>query len=312
MKKKGLVLLNMGAPKDLEEVEVFLKNMFNDPHILPLPAPIRKMAALAIVKKRLESAKANYEKVGGKSPLLENTLKLVDKVKESIGDEIHVTYGMRYTPPFAKDVIRELHRHDVEEVLFFPLYPHFSSTTTQSILHEYITYLTEYMREIGYSPKADYIESFYSNPTFNNLIVETILENVKDPKEYELIFSAHSIPQKMVDQGDPYLDQVKEHFDILTQLLGDKFNSYHLAFQSRVGPVKWLEPSLEEKFKEIGEGKKVVVYPISFVLDNLETVGELQHDYQELTGKFKDYKVISCLNEKMAKVIEDIVRSRGW
>ncbi len=305
---KALILLNMGGPNNLQEVEVFLKNMFRDENILPIKGQLlRRFVAFMITTMRKSEAKKSYEALGGKSPLVMHTQKLVKKLQYQLVDT-YVTFAMRYTPPFAKDTIKEMIARNIKEVFLLPLYPHYSTTTTKSSLEDF--YNTA--KGLGFHARFHDIANFYEHSLFNEAIVQQIMQSVDNTQEYELIFSAHSLPQKIVDRGDPYLQEIQEHVKILSNLLGDRFSSYHLAFQSKLGPVKWLEPSLEEKLQEM-KGKRVLVYPLSFVLDNSETEFELHIEYKEIAKGLglQEYKVVSCLNDSDAFVeaLIDIYRN---
>ena len=309
--KKALVLLNMGAPRDLDEVGVFLKNMFNDKNIITTKsALLRKFIAFMIVLTRSKEAKNNYKHLGSKSPLLKHTDNLINKLKDHF-DEYLISSIMRYTPPFAIDELKWLKAKKVEEIVLFPLYPQYSTTTTKSSFEDF--YLS--CKEIDYHPKIVEIKNFYDNRLYNQAIIENIkktLEN-KDANEFDLIFSAHSLPQKIVDSGDPYQKETLINIDILENMLkeeGINFNKIHLAYQSKLGPIKWLEPSLESKLKEL-LNKRVVIYPISFILDNSETEFELDIEYRELANElgYEEYLVSKCLNDSdlFIKAMQDII-----
>ena len=292
----------------MQEVEVFLKNMFRDENILPIKSQLlRRFVAFMITTMRKNEAKKSYEALGGKSPLVMHTQKLVNKLQSRLVDT-YVTFTMRYTPPFAKDTIKELVARNIKELFLLPLYPHYSTTTTKSSLEDF--YNTA--KGLGFHARFHDIANFYENSPFNEAIVQQIVQSVDNTHEYELIFSAHSLPQKIIDRGDPYLQEIQDHVKILSNLLGTKFSSYHLAFQSKLGPVKWLEPSLEEKLKEM-KGKKVLVYPLSFVLDNSETEFELHIEYKEIAKSLgvQEYRVVPCLNDSDAFVeaLIDIYKS---
>ncbi len=293
---KGIVLLNMGGPNSLEEVELFLKNMFNDKNILNIKNRLlRKFVAFMITQSRKNEAKSNYEKLGGKSPLNFYTDRLIEKLQKSVPDT-YVTKAMRYTPPFAKDAIKELLYHNINEVYLIPLYPHYSTTTTKSSLEDF--YNTA--KGLGYHARFHDIANFYENESYNKAIIARIEEALEgdNPNEYDLIFSAHSLPESIIKRGDPYLQEVQDHVKILQKRLGNRFKNYHLAFQSKLGPVKWLEPSLENRLKEI-ENRKVLIYPISFILDNSETEFELHIEYKEIALGlgYEKYRVAKCVND---------------
>ncbi|MCG3710724.1 ferrochelatase [Aliarcobacter butzleri] len=305
--KKALVLLNMGGARDKSELKMFLTNMFNDENILTIKnAFIRKMVASFITNSRLESAWKNYEKIGNHSPINPLTEQLVNKCNDKI--ENYKTYQvMRYTPPFAKEIISQMKKDGIKEVLLLPLYPQYSTTTTKSSLEDFIKFAKN-------SFSVSSIETFYKNDKFNECIVNEILNNVEDETSYNLVFSAHGLPQKIVDAGDPYEKQMNEHVKILSEELqkrGKIFKSINLAYQSKVGPLKWLEPSLENMLKNF-KNENVIIYPLSFIVDNSETVFELDIEYKEIAHEIgiKEYKVCSCVNdsEEFIEAIKDIIK----
>ncbi|MCT7649553.1 ferrochelatase [Aliarcobacter butzleri] len=305
--KKALVLLNMGGARDKSELKMFLTNMFNDENILTIKnAFIRKMVASFITNSRLESAWKNYEKIGNHSPINPLTEQLVNKCSDKI--ENYKTYQvMRYTPPFAKEIISQMKKDGIKEVLLLPLYPQYSTTTTKSSLEDFIKFAKN-------SFSVSSIETFYKNDKFNECIVNEILNNVEDETSYNLVFSAHGLPQKIVDAGDPYEKQMNEHVRILSEELqkrGKNFKSINLAYQSKVGPLKWLEPSLENMLKNF-KNENVIIYPLSFIVDNSETVFELDIEYKEIAHEIgiKEYKVCSCVNDsdEFIEAIKDIIK----
>lgn len=315
MAKKALILLNMGGPNNLDEVTVFLTNMFNDKNIITVKSDLfRAFIAFMIVSSRKKIAKSNYEKLGGKSPLVGYTKKLVAKLQERF-PEIYVDFAMRYTPPFADEIVSKLKEQNIEEIFLLPLYPQFSTTTTKSSLEDF----KEALKKISYTPKIKSVKRFYKNQFYNELLIEKIKEVLgeKNSKEFELIFSAHSLPQKIVAKGDPYEREINEHVKELTELLHVKdleFANIHLAYQSKLGPVKWLEPSLEDKLKSLSN-KKVLIVPLSFTIDNSETEFELHMEYKDIAQKLglQEYLVAKCPNDdaKFIEAIQSITQSVG-
>lgn len=307
--KKALVLLNMGGARNKDELKMFLTNMFNDKNIITVKNPlIRKMIAFFITTTRLNSAWKNYEEIGNESPINKLTEKLVDKCNEKIED--YKTYQvMRYTPPFANDVITKMLEDGINEIVLLPLYPQYSTTTTKSSIEDFIDYLP-----YTFGKNIRYIETFYKNDKFNDCIIEEISRNTQNPSDYNLIFSAHGLPQKIVDAGDPYEIQMNEHVKILSDKLQEKgmdFKSVNLAYQSKVGPMKWLDPSLEDMLKNF-KGQKVIIYPIAFIVDNSETDFELDIEYREIAHELgiEDYKVCKCVNDSdgFIEAIKDIIK----
>jgi ferrochelatase len=308
--KKALVLLNMGGARNKAELKMFLTNMFNDKNIITVKNPIiRKMIAFFITTSRLDSAWKNYEHIGNASPINPLTEKLINKCNEKIED--FKTYQvMRYTPPFAQDVIKEILNDGINEIVLLPLYPQYSTTTTKSSVEDFIDYLP-----YTFGKNIRYIETFYKNDKFNDCIIDEIIRNTQNPNEYNLIFSVHGLPQKIVDAGDPYEIQMNEHVKILLDKLLEKginFKSINLAYQSKVGPLKWLDPSLEDMLKNFKE-QKVIIYPIAFIVDNSETDFELDIEYREIAHEMgiSEYKVCRCVNDSDAFVeaIKDIIKN---
>ena len=303
-----ILLLNMGGPNDLSEVGVFLKNMFNDPYILGIKSPIlRKFVAFMITSSRLKTAQNNYRQIGGKSPICELTARLCGKISHFLDDNTAVAFAMNYTPPFAKDVLAEF--TEASEIVVFPLYPHHSFTTVSSSISDF----EKARAELNLKAKVKIVEPFFEDERYNEIIVDGIEKSARDlnADEITLVFSAHSLPQKMIDAGDIYEEHVKRHVQILTEILekrGVKFKQILLAYQSKLGPVKWLEPSLNQALAEIKD-KKALVYPISFCIDNSETVFELSKEFRHIADelKFDFYDVVACPNDddKFAKFIAD-------
>ncbi len=295
MTNKAIILLNMGAARSKDELYEFLINMFNDKNILTMKSDfIRSNLASYISKSRLDEAWENYEAIGGTSPLHKITDSLLTKLQERLPNYL-ITTAMRYTKPFASDAIIKLKQANIKEVILLPLYPQYSSTTTKSSIEDFID-----VADGEFNIKI--IEHFYTNDDLNDLISDEIIEKHSEQNDINLVFSAHGLPQKIVDNGDPYQIQTQEHVELIKQKLaskGAKFKSISLAYQSKVGPMKWLEPSLDDaliKFKD----EKVLIYPISFMIENSETDFELSIEYEEIASNLgiKEYQVCSCPNDK--------------
>ena len=294
---KALILLNMGGPNSLNEVEIFLKNMFNDKNIITVKSELlRSFISFIIVASRKKVARSNYAKIGGKSPIIGYTKQLIEKLQLEFKDT-YVTYAMRYTSPFAKDVVKELKEKGITEVILFPLYPQYSTTTTKSSLENFQVALE------SLHVKTSHVNRFYENDLYNELLIDKIQEQLKtkNSKEFELIFSAHSLPKSIINKGDTYQKEILLHVELLKDKLKKKniiFKNIHVAYQSKLGPVKWLEPSLEDKLKLL-TCKKVIISPISFTIDNSETQFELSIEYKEIADKlgFKEYLVAKCPND---------------
>ncbi|MDE5602337.1 MAG: ferrochelatase, partial [Helicobacter sp.] len=261
--QKSVVLLNMGGPNNLLEVKTFLQNMFNDPYILSIKSNFfRSVLANFITYKRLEEAQNNYRQLGGKSPLVEHTFALCEALSK-LDSSYFYTYAMRYTPPFAKSVVEELKARDIEEVILFSMYPHFSYTTTQSSYDDFIKAL----KEFNYYPKLCFVRNYYTDKMYNQAVINRIQKALgdEDSKEFHLIFSAHSLPQRNIDKGDPYQKEIIANVETLKPMLeemGLYFKSIKIAYQSKLGPIKWLEPNLQDILKNY-KNEKLLIYPIA-------------------------------------------------
>ena len=287
---KAIILLNMGGARSKEELKEFLYNMFKDKRIID--SSIRYLLAPLISNLRYKKVWKNYEKIGG-SRIYTLTQKLCDEMKKHT--TFDVVYAMRYTKPTLKEVIFKY-----DEVVLLPLYPHYSFTTYESSLDE--------LKEINYNGKITIIKPFFSHKDFNKIIVDKITNSINNPNEWNLIFSAHGLPQKMIKKGDRYKEDIESHFQILKNLLPN-FKSINLAYQSRFGFTKWLTPYLDEELEKF-KNENVLIYPLSFMIDNSETDLELKIEYKHLANKIgiKNYKVVECPNndEEVAKFLVKI------
>jgi len=298
--KEAVILLNMGGPNNLEEVEMFLKNMFADKNILTMKSGLlRKFIGGMIVFNRTESSQEIYRELGGKSPIVGHTKNLVKKLQTKLGKDVIVDFAMRYTPPFANEVIEKLNKEDITKIYLIPLYPQQSTTTTKSSLEDFEE---AYHKSDGDAVLVE-IKHFFENKTYNKAIIERIKEKVKDDdyRDFDIIFSAHGLPQKIVDAGDVYQKHIEKHTEILKKMLDDEsmnFHDVHLAYQSKVGPMEWLKPSLEDKLKTV-RNRGIIIFPLAFTIDNSETDFELEIEYREIAEElgFKEYRVCRCPND---------------
>ena len=283
---KAIVLHNMGGARSEKELKEFLYNMFKDKRIIN--SPIRHILAPLISNIRYKKVWKNYETIGG-SRLHKVTESLCEKMKN---EKYDVIYAMRYTAPYLKDFI-----HKYDEIILIPMYPHYSFTTVESALDD--------LKNTNFKGKVKIVKPFYQNEEFNEILKENILNSVENPSEWNLIFSAHGLPKKIIESGDSYEEEVEKHVEILKEKL-PQFKSVNLAFQSRFGRGEWLQPYLDEKLKEF-KNEKVLIYPISFMIDNSETDLELKVEYKHLADEIgiKEYKVVECPNdsEKVAQFL---------
>ena len=295
--KQALLLLNMGGPNNIEEVELFLRNMFADEHILTMNPYMRKLIATIIIAKRLEDVKENYRLLGGRSPLPELTNVLIKKLKHTLNMPVYP--AMRYVPPFADKALFQCQKDGIEELLLFPMYPQYSTTTTLSSVED----IERRCEEMDYRPKITVIDPYYDDLDYIEASVEKILDAMrgKETKEYDLLLSAHGLPLSIIKNGDPYQNQVEGNASAIKTYLALKgivFHDIKLVYQSKVGSSAWLEPNLADVLRNPTH-RKVIIFPLAFTLDNSETVFELDIEHREIAEKLKyeDYVVAECMNE---------------
>ena len=308
---QALLLLNMGGPNDVEEVELFLRNMFADKNILTMNPYTRKLVATIIINNRLEEVKENYALLGGKSPLPGLTYELISKLEEKIDMPIYP--AMRYVPPFADEVLKKCQEKGIEELILFPMYPQYSTTTTLSSVED----IELRCKELDYSPKITLIDPYYDDYDYIEASCEKIMEAMegKETREYDLLLSAHGLPLSIIQAGDPYQNQVEGNASAIKIYLkerGIEFHNIKLVYQSKVGSSAWLEPNLVDVLRNPTH-RKVIIFPLAFTLDNSETVFELDIEHREIAEKIKydDYIVAKCMNssEKFVELIVEKVKA---
>ncbi|CAA6805686.1 MAG: Ferrochelatase, protoheme ferro-lyase (EC [uncultured Sulfurovum sp.] len=298
MNKKALLLLNMGGPNNVDEVEMFLRNMFSDKNILTMDRYTRALVREIIVRGRIDEVKENFmEYLGGKSPLPALTYKVVEKLNAKL--DMKVAPAMRYVPPFATDALIEFQKDGVDELVLFPMYPQYSTTTTLSSLED----IEERCEALGYAPKITMIDPYYDDYDYVEMCANKIMEAFEDKntEEYDLLLSAHGLPMSIIHAGDPYQNQVEGNVSALRMYFherGIKFNNIKLVYQSKVGSAAWLEPNLVDVLRNPYH-RKVLVYPLAFTIDNSETVYELDIEHREIADKiiYDDYRVAKCFND---------------
>ncbi|MGF1512290.1 MAG: ferrochelatase [Elainellaceae cyanobacterium] len=284
----GVLLLNLGGPDQLEDVRPFLFNLFSDPEIIRLPFTwLQRPLAWLISTTRANKSKANYREIGGGSPLRKITEEQAQALQEVLrqqGHEAQVYVGMRYWYPFTEEAIARIKRDGIERLVILPLYPHFSISTSGSSFR----LLERIWSEDPALQKIDYtvIPSWYDSPGYLQAMAQLIaqeLDQLPDPDSAHVFFSAHGVPLSYVEEaGDPYQREIEGCVDLIMQTL-DRPNDYTLAYQSRVGPVEWLKPYTEDAIEELAQRvDTLVVVPISFVSEHIETLQEIDMEYREL------------------------------
>lgn len=323
MGKIGVVLFNLGGPDSLDAVEPFLYNLFQDPDIFTFPfaSLIRKPLAKFIAKRRAPKSRVYFEYMGGKSPLTELTLAQAEALEKRLnespgGQRFKVAVAMRFWRPFTEDALEVLRREGVRRVVLLPLYPQYSYTTTRSSEKEW----EKQCRRAGLSfEQVLRIPDYHQHPLYIQTLAERIREGLarfpeKTRGQVHLLFSAHGIPLQEIAAGDPYEKQILASVELVRRELGEGF-SHSLSYQSKVGPLKWLEPNTVETIERLAkEGKKqLLAVPISFVSDHSETLYELKKLYGELAQGLgvERYELMPALNDHplFIQCLEDLVLS---
>lgn len=287
MTRRAVVLFNLGGPDRLEAVGPFLFNLFNDPAVMRLPGPLRYPLARFIAKSRARTACGIYEKLGGGSPLLANTEAQAAALEARLGPGHRVFVAMRYWHPFAGETARAVKEWGPDEIVLLPLYPQFSSTTTASSLADW----HRAAHEAGLGAPTSAICCYPDEPGFIEATAAEIRAilgawRAREPKR--ILFSAHGLPERIVAQGDPYPWQVARTVAAIRTALGSALDGIDsvLCYQSRVGPMKWLGPSIDAEVRRAGAEKVgLLVVPVAFVSEHSETLVELDVEYRHLAGQ---------------------------
>jgi len=317
----GVILLNLGGPDSIDAVRPFLYNLFSDRDIIRLgPSFLQKPIAVLIIGMKLRKTLAAYNLIGGKSPLLDITSAQAKALEESLNVSVsqsqakfRVYVGMRYWHPFTEESLEKMHKERINRIIALSLYPHYSIATTGSSIKHFKDAAAKY------SVEYSCITSWFNHPLYIDALAAQIEEGLKgfDTKP-AVLFSAHSLPQKLVTSGDPYVNEIRGTIDALTERLDIKCS---LSFQSKTGPVKWLGPSTEQMLHELaGRGiKNLLVVPISFVSDHIETLYEIDILYKGMAKHLGiTLKRTESLNtsakfiEALAAIVLSKVADSGW
>jgi ferrochelatase len=289
MGQQGVLLLNLGGPDKLEDVRSFLYNLFSDPEIIRLPLPVLQAPlAWLISTLRAKKSQENYKKIGGGSPLRRITEAQAEALRQHLqaeGYDLKVYVAMRYWHPFTETAITQIKQDQIDELVILPLYPQFSISTSGSSfrLLERIWQFDPDLQKIRYTV----VPSWYQHPGYLQAMahkIEQTMAQVSDPAQAHLLFSAHGVPVSYVEEaGDPYQQQIEDCAKLIMQQL-HRPNAYSLAYQSRVGPVEWLRPYTDEAIVALAKKgvSELVVIPLSFVSEHIETLEEIDLEYREI------------------------------
>jgi ferrochelatase len=285
-RRLAVVLTNLGGPDSLEAVRPFLKNLFSDPAIIDLPWPLRPLVAQIISRTRNQSAQKIYQKLGGSSPLLQNTkaqqIQLFQALRDQLPEqEVEIFIAMRYWHPFTAQTVAQVKQFQPTEVVLLPLYPQFSTTTTGSSFAEWYRQAAQQ----GLKVTTREVRSYPEDGAFIEAHVDLLLPWIEKASVFgapRILFSAHGLPQKVIDKGDPYENHVHQTVRAILQKIPPCVDSV-VCYQSKVGPLKWLEPSIGQELRRAAQDRvPVIVVPVTFVSEHSETLIELDEDYRSL------------------------------
>lgn len=310
MGKKVVVLINMGGPDSLLSVKPFLKSLFSDRDIFRLPC-CNKIFATIISWLRAPKVEKQYSLIGGSSPIGKWTLLQKELLQKQLPD-FEVLYAMRYTMPFLGGTAKHLSSEDYDKIILLPLYPQFSFSTTLSAVNEW---------NRNYSGKAEVsmIDNFCDNHIYIEAVnkrIDEALNKIQDANKTILLFSAHGIPVSFIKRGDPYNKQINTTVSTIMKHRNHS-HEYFLSYQSKVGPVKWLEPSTPAMIQSLARGgiKNIVIIPVSFVSDHIETLYEINFEYRHIATTFgiKNFIITEGLNDSplFIKALTDLVNKKN-
>jgi ferrochelatase len=324
MGRVGVLLLNLGGPDELRDVRPFLYNLFSDPEIIRLPFSwLQSPLAWFISTMRAKKSQENYRQIGGGSPLRHITEAQAQALKERLqqqGHDAEVYIGMRYWHPFTEEAIARIKRDSITELVILPLYPQFSISTSGSSfrLLEQIWQEDPALHPINYTV----IPSWYQQPGYLQAMAQLIaqeLDQFPNPDSVHIFFSAHGVPVSYVTEaGDPYQQEIEDCTALIMQTL-NRPNPHTLAYQSRVGPVEWLKPYTEDALQELGSQgvNDLLVVPISFVSEHIETLQEIDIEYRELAEEsgIDNFQRVPALNthpvfvDSLSKLVADALEA---
>jgi ferrochelatase len=317
-KRIGVVLFQLGGPDSLESIEPFLYNLFCDPDIIDFPFAriARQPLARLISMRRARHVAHHYAEIGGKSPILAFTQRQAEALESELRREFdaRVVVAMRYWHPLTEEAIEELAAHAPEEVVLLPLYPQYSKTTTGSSINEW----NRRFQPNGWNPRVHVVTEFYRETAYLDAVTAAIdasLRDFENPADVDMVFSAHSVPVAVIDRGDPYQRQIEHTVDLVWER-GRWPARRHLCYQSKVGASKWLRPSMHETLRSLSAAgsRNVLVVPISFVSDHVETLHEINIEHREQARSLgiEDYRMMPGLNDsrEFIAALAGLVRNR--
>jgi ferrochelatase len=316
-RQTAVLLLNMGGPDSLGAVRPFLQNLFSDPAIIGLPSLLRGPLAAMMAARRARKVRPRYELIGGKSPIGPITFDQAAALGQALGPAFGpVLPAFSYWRPFISDAVDEAARSGAGHIVALSLYPQYCMATTGSCLED----VSMNLPGTPFEDSIHLIDSWATHPLYLDALTATVNEalfrvpdNLRD--DAIILFSAHGVPESLIEGGDPYLEQTLATVEGVMERLEGR--EHHIAFQSRLGPVKWLRPSLPDKLKELSTrgAPPLVVVPVSFVSDHIETLYELDIQHREIATElgFTVYERAPALNVRpdFIRALAELVLSAG-
>lgn len=311
-----VVLLNMGGPKTNADVRDFQKRLFTDPLLIRFPFSwaLQKLFAALLIAFRSQATERRYQLIGGGSPIFQSTKDQVRALQNELdkrGRSLKVTYSFNYSSPLPDDTMREIQKYEKKYILPLSLYPHYSKATTGSNIH----YLKKSALTIF--PQLQFLKtpSYYLHEEYIQAFADRILEQIHSSEsldDFYLLFSAHGLPLYFLNEGDLYPYQISQSVAKVLAKLGREGN-WTICYQSAVGPLQWLKPAIEDMIKALARRsiKKIIVVPISFVTDHIETTCEIDMEYRQIAkdlgiSDFRMSKALEC-HPKFIKALADVV-----
>ncbi len=314
-RQTAVLLLNMGGPDSLDAVRPFLRNLFSDPAIIGFPAHLRRPLAAIISARRARKVRPRYELIGGKSPIGPITIEQARAVGQILGPTFGpVLPAFSYWRPFISDAVGEASRSGADSLVALSLYPQYCLATTGTCMED----VSMNLPGTPFEDSVRIIDSWATYPPYLDALagtVEAALSRVSENLRGDavILFSAHGVPESIIEGGDPYLEQTLSTVEGVMQRLEGR--EHQIAFQSRLGPVKWLQPSLPDKLKELSAkgAPPLVIVPVSFVSDHIETLYELDIQHREMAMElgFTVYERAPALNTRpdFIAALAELVRS---
>ncbi len=308
---KAVLLLNLGGPDDLEAVEPFLANLLSDVILLPWGKLGTRTLGKFIAARRTPFAQKLYNEIGGGSPILKETNAQAEALQALLGEDYVVFVAMRYSSPTIDEIQLEILSAGTEweEIIVLPLFPQYSFATTR-------TCYAEWSRNTAFNGVSTFVHSYHDHPNYIAAIRDQIKVTIADGApgvEYHILFSAHGLPVSYITKGDKYQQQIEETVSLVMEGLP---NEHTLAYQSKVGPGKWLAPATPDAITSLAASgvKQLAVVPIAFVCEHLETLHELDLRMNKVAGEagIKSYLRVPALgvHPEFIKALADIIENR--